>query len=69
MRATISRDELKTKIDRGGPVHAPRHSGKPVLSPLSFARINMPYDQVNQLAPTLLPDKNAKILTYCYNPS
>jgi rhodanese-related sulfurtransferase len=70
MRATISRDELKAKIDRGDRFtlldtlanQYYRHSHLP-------RAINMPYDQVNELAPTLLPDKNAEIVTYCFNPS
>lgn len=63
---TISRDELKRKIDRGDKFRlvetlAPekfRHSHLP-------GAINLPWNRVEELAPTLLPDKNAEIVTYC----
>ncbi len=29
--------------------------------------LNIPHDRVEELAPTLLPDKNATIVTYCSN--
>ena len=68
MAATITRDELKAKLDRGEkvtPVEA--------LAPEEFARghipraVNIPMDRVKELAPKLLPDKNAQIVTYCTN--
>jgi len=31
--------------------------------------INLPPDQVQQLAPTLLPDKSAEIVVYCASPT
>jgi len=41
--------------------------------PLSLLRnpgaINLPPDQVTQLAPTLLPDKTADIVVYCAKPT
>ena len=60
MIATISRDELKLKIDRGEqfllvetlPATAYHHAHLP-------GAINLPPDQVTQLAPTILPDKAA----------
>jgi rhodanese-related sulfurtransferase len=70
MIATISRDELKLKIDRGEqfllvetlPATAYHHAHLP-------GAINLPPDQVAQLAPTLLPDKAAEIVVYCANPT
>ncbi len=70
MSATIRRDELKAKMDRGDrftlletlPEEYYRRSHLP-------GAINLPYDQVQQLAPTLAPDKNAEIITYCMNPT
>jgi len=66
MSATISRDELKQKLDR-------RDSSVLVetLAPESYRQahlpgaINLPPDQIKTLAPKLLPDKNAAIVTYC----
>ncbi len=66
MVATISRDELKLKIDRGEvfllvetlPAATYHHVHLP-------GAINLPPDQVTQLAPALLPNKAAEIVVYC----
>jgi rhodanese-related sulfurtransferase len=63
---SITRDELKQKIDRKENFHLVE-----ALAPEKFiqahlpAAINIPYDRVRELAPQLLPDKNAEIVTYC----
>jgi len=70
MISTISRDELKTKIERRDnfllvetlPRTAYQHAHLP-------GAINLPPDQVPQLAPTLLPDKAADIVVYCAKPT
>jgi rhodanese-related sulfurtransferase len=70
MVATISRDELKMKIDRGEtfllvetlPAAAYHHAHLP-------GAINLPPDQVMQLAPALLPNKAADIVVYCASPT
>ncbi len=64
--ATIGRDELKTKIDRKDkfllvetlPVQFYNHDHLP-------GAINLPPDQIAQLAPRVLPDKTAEIIVYC----
>ena len=66
MTATISRNEIKTRIDNGKPITLVE-----ALPPKYFEHahlpgaINIPHDQVRQLAPALLPDKNALIAVYC----
>ena len=70
MVATILRDELKTKIDRGEqfllvetlPAASYHHAHLP-------GAINLPPDQVKQLAPILLPNKAADIVVYCAKPT
>ena len=70
MLKTISRDELKKKIDRKDdfllvetlPAATYHHAHLP-------GAINLPPDQVTQLAPTLLPNKAADIVVYCANPT
>ena len=70
MPETISRDALKSKIDRHDefllvetlPETAYRHAHLP-------GAINLPPDQVMQLASTLLPDKASDIVVYCANPT
>ena len=67
---TISRDELKQKMDRKDnfllvetlPKTAYEHAHLPTA-------VNLPLDQVTQLAPKLLPDKNADIVVYCASPT
>ena len=70
MIETITREELKQKMDRGDkftlvetlPVEYYRHTHLP-------GAINMPPDQVKELASTLLPDKLADIIVYCAKPT
>ena len=67
---TISREELKAKMDRGEafilvetlPEMIFRHEHLP-------GAINLPPDRVRELAPGLLPDKNAEIIVYCSKPT
>jgi rhodanese-related sulfurtransferase len=70
MSATISREELKAKIDREDdfllvetlPKEYYRHTHLP-------GAINLPPDKVRELAPTLLPDKAGDIVVYCAKPT
>jgi rhodanese-related sulfurtransferase len=70
MVKTISRDELKKKIDSGDSFILLE-----TLAPTSFQHahlpgaINMPLDQLKQLAAKLLPDKEADIVVYCASPT
>ncbi len=66
---TISREELKEKMDEGKDLILVdtmaelyyRHSHLP-------GAINLPVDQVRERAPDLLPDKDAEIVVYCIDP-
>jgi rhodanese-related sulfurtransferase len=66
--ANIGRDELKAKMDGGDPVIllealAPqyyRHSHLP-------GALNLPPGKAAEMAPDLLPDKNAEIVLYCWD--
>ncbi len=68
MVANIGRDELKAKMNRGDPVIllevlAPqyyRHSHLP-------GALNLPPGKVAEMAPDLLPDKEAEIVLYCWD--
>ncbi len=63
---TVSRDELKEKLDRKDKFFLVE-----ALAPENFRHthlpgaINIPWNRVGELAPRLLPDKNAEIVTYC----
>jgi rhodanese-related sulfurtransferase len=66
---TISRDELKVKMDRGEDFVLVdtmaqmyyRHSHLP-------GAINLPADEVRERAAEVLPDKDAEIVVYCIDP-
>lgn len=70
MVATITRDELKAKMDGGEcfklvetlAPHAYEHAHLP-------GAINLPPDRVRELAPQLLPDKQEEIIVYCQSPT
>lgn len=70
MVKTITRDELMEKIDRGDkfllvetlPATAYHHAHLP-------GAVNLPPDQVTQVAPKLMPDKSAEIVVYCASPT
>jgi rhodanese-related sulfurtransferase len=67
MSALITRDELAAAIDEGGVVVVE------ALGPQYFAQghlpgaLNIPHEEVAELAPSLLPDKDAAIVVYCSN--
>jgi len=67
---TISRDDLRKKID--GKVNfllvetLPAEKFKHAHLP---GALNIPPEQLKQLAPQLLPDKNAEIVVYCSSPT
>jgi rhodanese-related sulfurtransferase len=66
--ANIDRDELRAKLDRGDSVVllevlAPRyyrHSHLP-------GALNLPPGNTAEMAPDLLPDKDAEIVLYCWD--
>lgn len=68
MVARIDRTALKSKLDGKEPVVLVE-----ALPPRYFAdahlpgALNIPHDQVDALAPGLLPDKDAEIVVYCAN--
>ena len=70
MVLTISRDELRKKIDAG-----PQFTLVETLPETTYhhghlpGALNLPPDKVKVLAPTLLPDKNAEIVVYCASPT
>lgn len=64
---TITRDELRALIDTGDVIVVD------TLGPMHYAdahlpgAINIPHTEVGRLAPELLPDRDAAIVTYCSN--
>ena len=66
MTRTISRQDLRAKIEGKEPVVVLEAlpEGYYVKAHLPGA-INLAHDKVRELAPALLPDRNAEIVTYC----
>jgi rhodanese-related sulfurtransferase len=68
MESTISTKALKAKLDRKGSVTVVE-----TLAPERYREahlpgaLNIPPDKIKELAPQLLPDKGAEIVTYCAN--
>jgi rhodanese-related sulfurtransferase len=70
MMETVSREELKAKMDGGKAFTlvetlqevAYKHEHLP-------GAVNLPPDRVHELAPSLLPDKSAEIVVYCSSPT
>jgi rhodanese-related sulfurtransferase len=67
---TITRDELRVRLE-----NREAFTLVETLARDSFEKghiagaINLPPDQVQELAPTLLPDKAADIVVYCGGPT
>jgi rhodanese-related sulfurtransferase len=67
--APISREDLKDKLDRGDDFilvetlaeQQFRHAHLP-------GAVNLPPDRVRELAPEVLPEKDADIVVYCGSP-
>jgi rhodanese-related sulfurtransferase len=68
MERTISTKDLKAKLDRKDSVKVIE-----TLAPERYREahlpgaLNIPPDKIRELAPQLLPSKNAEIITYCSN--
>ena len=67
MTKTITRDELRALIDSGD-VTVVEALGPQYYEDAHLpGAINIPHTEVTRLAPELLPDKDAPIVTYCSN--
>ncbi|HET6178079.1 MAG TPA: rhodanese-like domain-containing protein [Candidatus Sulfotelmatobacter sp.] len=68
MESTLSTHELKGKLDRKQNITVVE-----TLAPERYREahipgaLNIPPEQIKELAPQLLPNKNAEIVTYCAN--
>ena len=68
MESTISTKDLKSKLDKKRGITLVE-----TLAPERYREahlpgaLNIPPEQIRELAPQLLPTKNAEIVTYCTN--
>ena len=66
MSAIMTRDELKAKIDRGDDFKLVEALAEEAYKEWHLpGAINIPAARVRELAPKMLPDKNADIVVYC----
>ena len=65
---TITRDELRNRLDAGDDIVLVEALGPMYYDDahLPGAR-NLPHDQVDELASTVLPDRDALVVVYCAN--
>lgn len=70
MARTISREDLRNKLKRADNFQLVETLPKVAYEHVHLpGAINLPPDDVKELAPTLLPDKNADIVVYCASPT
>jgi rhodanese-related sulfurtransferase len=68
MERTISTQDLKTKLDASDRINIVE-----TLAPERYrdahipGALNIPPEKIKELAPQLLPNKDAEIVTYCAN--
>ena len=66
MEGTVSTEQLKAKLDRKDAIKLVE-----TLAPERYREahlpgaMNIPPEQIRELAPRLLPNKDAEIITYC----
>ena len=64
----ISRDEMKAKLDRGQGIVVVEALGPAYFEEAHLpGALNLPHDQVDELAPRLIPDKDTEVVVYCSN--
>ena len=69
MTTTITREELQAAMNSGDVVVVETLGPQYYEDAHLPGAINIPHTEVARLAPELLPDKDAAIVTYCSNPA
>ncbi|QMV42364.1 rhodanese-like domain-containing protein [Cohnella cholangitidis] len=63
---SISRDEINSKLNKGEKIILVEALPKKYYDDMHLpGAINIPHDEVDRLAPQLLPDRSAEIIVYC----
>jgi rhodanese-related sulfurtransferase len=66
MERTISTGDLKAKLDRKDPIKVVETLAPERYREAHFpGALNIPPERIKELAPQLLPNKDAEIITYC----
>jgi rhodanese-related sulfurtransferase len=68
MEKTVSTKDLKTKLDEKQKIILVESLARERYREAHIpGALNIPPEQIKELAPQLLPNKNAEIITYCAN--
>jgi len=67
MDRTISTRDLKSRLDRKQVTVVETLAPERYREAHLPGALNIPPERINELAPQLLPDKHAEIITYCTN--
>jgi rhodanese-related sulfurtransferase len=67
MDSTVSTKDLKAKLDKKGITLVETLAPERYREAHLPGALNIPPERVGELAPKLLPDKSAEIVTYCAN--
>jgi rhodanese-related sulfurtransferase len=67
MDVTISTKDLKSKLDRKEITVVETLAPERYQEAHIPGALNIPPERIKELAPQMLPDKNAEIVTYCTN--
>jgi rhodanese-related sulfurtransferase len=67
MESVISTKDLKAKLDQKQITVVETLAPEPYREGHIPGALNMPPEKIKELAPQLLPNKNAPIVTYCAN--
>lgn len=67
MDATVSTKDLRSKLERKEATIVETLAAEQYKQAHIPGALNIPPDKIRDLAPQLLPNKNAEIVTYCAN--
>ena len=67
MELTISTEDLKSKLDQKQVTLVETLGTERYREAHIPGALNIPPERINELAPQLLPNKDAEIVTYCTN--
>jgi rhodanese-related sulfurtransferase len=67
MEGTITTEDLKAKLDRKQVTVVETLAPERYREAHIPGALNLPPEQIKDLAPKLLPNKDAEIITYCTN--
>ena len=67
MDRTISTKDLKSRLDQKKVIVVETLASERYREAHIPGALNIPPERINELAPKVLPNKNAEIVTYCAN--